>query len=527
MNTSIKKLVTMICLSCFTLAATQTMAATVFSEDFDASGGTLPGTFLSNSSGDANNVAQLEDIGGGDWAFVTQSGFSSPSSHQQSFFSTGSFARGDDIRCTFLAWGDPTKNSWQNIPFPSVASVNGPWRQNNTQISPSNQEACVSLWQHQPLRFSQAEWNTGSPLGTPYNNAWALANSKGSSILHQVGLGDTTGAYFQWSTDGGTTWNLEVDSRGQFGGTQATDLYLGWATSGAGVFIDEIVVETGPSPDLPGAPEPTPTPFPAPGPLLIEDFGAGPCDISNHWLVAIQDDPLFNGTGHLDIEEVAPGDCAVWTAGPSALSGATAQSVHGTNIHSFLSFDRGEDLRVTFRVWGDPSKMEPLCCWGGPFPANSMFGGPWHKGQFGLLFDNEAIVRYWGWNAVDKPHFSLPGDPWVGGEDQGTWMSNNWRTEFESSIDKATSMLIQVWLGNTHGAMLRWSKNDGTSWTVEHDFRGTESHGSGTSSNTVFLGWGTYSGAIFIDDIQVENNSRLGPPIGTPPPNGADTWVLY
>ncbi len=148
------------------------------------------------------------------------------------------FSRGENIRCTFLAWGDPSKNGWQGA-FPAVASVNGPWRKNNTEPAPNNsQEACFSLWLNQPLRFSQDEWNTGPPLSGSYNAAWANSEDKASAVLHRVTLGDEIGAKAEWSIDGGATWVEEVNSVGNSGGSQLDNLFLGFATSGAAVFID-------------------------------------------------------------------------------------------------------------------------------------------------------------------------------------------------------------------------------------------------------------------------------------------------
>ena len=86
-------------------------------------------------------------------------------------------------------------------------------------------------------------------------------------------------------------------------------------------------------------------------------------------------------------------------------------------------------------------------------------------------------------------------------------------------------MLIQVWLDDVDGAMMRWSDDDAHTWNLEHDFRGVAPLAA--SSTKVFAGWGPYSGAIFLDDIQIENNSRLGSTVGNPPPNAADSWMLY
>jgi len=233
-----------------------------------------------------------------------------------------------------------------------------------------------------------------------------------------------------------------------------------------------------------------------PGPLFEEDFNT--CEISGHWLVSIQDDTLDgSGFGAVDIFQVGAGDCAVSMHGPPAPS--LSSSDHTTNIHSFLNFDRGEDLRVTFRFWGDPANEMP---WGSAYPGNSQIGGPFHVDQFNLLFRQEAIIRYWDLTN-DRMHFAQPGEPWVPTEREETWMSTAFHDAFEAALSKAESVLVRVWLGDTEGAAVEYSTDDGVTWLPEHDFRGQPAFAAGKHSTTVFLGWGSYSGALVIDDIVV------------------------
>ena len=439
------------------------------------------------------NVAELELIDNGDYAFYTLNP-ELETSHNAWLYSDDSFTRGDNLRCTFLAWGDPSKNGWQGG-FPNVASINGPWRQSNTGIAPGNQEACISLWRNAPLLFSQNEWNAGHALSSAYNSAWLAATSKDNAILHRVTLGDTLGAAFDWSIDGGQTWHLERDTRETSGGNQS-EVYLGFATSGAAVFVDDILVETGPGGLDP--PVPTPTPFPDPGPLFYEDWVSG--EMNPHfWLVNVQ---THDGQGTAELEEVSPGDWAFYTLGPAA--GTTiAGADHTTRIYSEWGFDRGDDLRVTFKAWGDPSKES----WGGFFPHNSALLGPWHSDNSSLTYSNpEAMVRYWG----GQEEFAQPGDPWT----MSPKMSSGWNSVFYTATSKSLAMIFRVWLGDVHGAKIEWSL-DGETWIEEYDTRGTPSIGE--SHATAYLGWGTLASAVFIDDIVVENNHRyLTEPTPTP-----------
>jgi len=184
-------------------------------------------------------LGQVED---GDCAIYTVGGPNPADDHHAYFYSRDAFSRGGNLRCTFKTWGDPSKTSSHHGGFPQVAAINGPWRYTNAGIAPGNQEACVSLWLGQPMRFSQAEWDTGHIMSAPYTTVWLRSISESKAITVRVWLGDGQGAKCEWSTDNGNNWMQEIDTRGVSGGDHP-NVYLGFATVGGAVFIDDIVVE--------------------------------------------------------------------------------------------------------------------------------------------------------------------------------------------------------------------------------------------------------------------------------------------
>jgi len=181
---------------------------------------------------------ELEHLGGGDYAIFTLGGTDNNFEHGAHFHSKRSFPRGQNLRCTFKAWGDPSKTSWLGA-FPSAAMIAGPWRNSNNDFAYNDQEACVSLWQHQPLRFSQVEWNDGHIMTSAFNNAWVAATSKAKAVTIRVWLGNDIGAKCEWTTDG-TNWIEELDTRGA---SDHAEVFLGFSTYGGAVFIDDILVE--------------------------------------------------------------------------------------------------------------------------------------------------------------------------------------------------------------------------------------------------------------------------------------------
>jgi hypothetical protein len=217
--------------------------------------------------------------------------------------------------------------------------------------------------------------------------------------------------------------------------------------------------------------------------LFSENFSTGifnPVD----WSVS---DP---GNGQAVVADSGGGDFAAYTVGPSPYDFTDWQY----NFHSLASYPRGTDLRCTFKSWKDPTKPT----WAGAVNFGIM--GPFHLTGFNPLavYGNMAVTVEGG--AVPMQFNSK------GPFNQGTAVTVPLSTAFNASTTKATGVWIRVTLGNTSGGLLEWSTN-GVNYTVDTDNRDLVGHN--TAANVV-LGFGTHAGAVWIDDIVVENS--VAPP---------------
>ena len=80
-------------------------------------------------------------------------------------------------------------------------------------------------------------------------------------------------------------------------------------------------------------------------------------------------------------------------------------------------------------------------------------------------------------------------------------MGEDFDMAFKASTSKETSLLVRVWLGDDNGARCEWSHNNGGAWNEIYDDRGIA---ASFNMSPVYLGWGTFGCAVFIDDIYVE-----------------------
>jgi len=459
----------------------------------------------------SDGEAQLLDLGGGDWAFYT-SATSGTFQERNAFFSVDSFDRGNNIYCEFIAWGNLSLDGWQGN-FPLVASIDGPWRQvgadEHSPPSVPRVEAGVVEWINQPIRFGQGMWGMGPTLSSGYNSTWAGAIGKENAILHRVYLDDTLGARMQWSTDGGANWNLEVDSRGDFGGTQLTGIHVGFASFGAAVLIDDIrVVINDVNPPKPTPPDPN-----APGPMLCEDWNSGVVD-PGAWLVSLQLETMFESGQSVGLEEFDPvgfpGDFAMHTKGPdSSLTGSDSR----TNIYTFHAYPRGENVYCEFKCWGDNDRRG----WAGStIGSHYAINGPWHFGRGFLWHESEATIRYWNAYSAGPPvagqEFGQPGEAFNMGESQV--LSQAYHDAFVQATSREQCMQIRIELGSSNGASCEWrSPGIGiTDYQFEINNLGVPpQNATGVSHPNNFIGFGTYSGLMFYDDIKVLNNNSTGP----------------
>jgi hypothetical protein len=236
-------------------------------------------------------------------------------------------------------------------------------------------------------------------------------------------------------------------------------------------------------------PELAEQPYTPPDPVgfFEEDWNTGTID-GSMWIV---NNGQAEHESKCELEEIAPGDYAIYTEGPNITSGAD----HSTNFYSATPFQRGDNLRCSFRIWCDPSKT------GNWVSGSTVYGqvaGPWHSSNSGpAIFNPEAAIRYW-----NEHRFAQPGDEWHLG---GHPMSSAFNDALKATNSKQNSLMIRVWLGDEQGAMVEWSTNGGADWTEEIDTRGV----SGGTNPQAYLGWATYGCAVFIDDIVVQRDTEL------------------
>lgn len=242
---------------------------------------------------------------------------------------------------------------------------------------------------------------------------------------------------------------------------------------------------------------------------FTENWDSGAIDLRK-WIVSVGQSAIGS---KCQLEEVSPGDWAIFTEGP------TETTDHTNYFYANQAFRRGANLRCTFKTWIDPSKKEN---WVKGDPTQAQIGGPWHASQsFQALTDAEmtvlvarglselkvktivhpfnnpeAMVRYWG-----TPYFAQDGDDWPTGGDA---ISSAFVEAFEASSSKAGALTIRVWLGDQIGAKLEWSVDGGKTWKEEIDTR----QGRGGQHGKVYLGFATFGTAVFIDDVVVENDAH-------------------
>ena len=194
-------------------------------------------------------------------------------------YSQATYDRGDNIRCTFCFWGDPAANNW---PTPNGATsgsamddsegfgLEAPWHDSVRDNAPwQSCEACTLMWYNWdkagngPLWAHAGRWgNNDFDASANFKTAIESAMpNKANALYVRITLGNTQGALYEYSTDGGMTWIEEVDQRDGMdvdAPMTATDLMLGFIhIFRTHVFLDNIVVEDdnnvapppGPGPD--------------------------------------------------------------------------------------------------------------------------------------------------------------------------------------------------------------------------------------------------------------------------------------
>lgn len=241
--------------------------------------------------------------------------------------------------------------------------------------------------------------------------------------------------------------------------------------------------------------------------LLTEDFSSGSLD-AGKWLH--QNVPVGTGYPAQEVQDTTGGfalRCKSYAAAPSATS---AQSVNclwnisngGTAVFSQENFLRGDNLRITYRIWHAGDAVSGGIgggCMGGFYFGND---SDTYNRISGIL--SYGYGNYGGFKLNDAQN--AHGSPYDWGT-APTW--DEFNTAFPTFDSQANSALVRITLGNTSGAMIEASTDDGATWPMNVDHRDAASPGN--DATTVLIGFGALHGTsgdgLFIDDIVVENDA--------------------
>ncbi len=248
-------------------------AAPIFSDEFDS--GPLDLTNWVKGTGSANafqdhgdlsipasiasrflNVVTADgDING---ALLIADGIGNGSDYVYVEYQTP-ISRGNNVVAQFASWGNPAAPASVGgtvLPWTSVTTrPYGPW---HNDPDGSGTDGPVGLPQSFILggvgdggptnaRFiATSAWQSGPNIEQAFVDAWNAATDRVNAIWIRVWLGNTEGAYGEWSADAGATWNpfreegtgTVIDLRDMgVGGASATDpvyMAIGGPQSGGG-----------------------------------------------------------------------------------------------------------------------------------------------------------------------------------------------------------------------------------------------------------------------------------------------------
>jgi len=123
------------------------------------------------------------------------------------FYTDQPFSRGDNLRCSFRWWWVPEADPVLN----DYTAITGPWHsQPAGAVQPySDSEVMIDNFIVDVQRQDTMSWSesgavqSGPRFNTAFDTAVRSANSRATSILICVYLGDTGGGRAEWSTDNG------------------------------------------------------------------------------------------------------------------------------------------------------------------------------------------------------------------------------------------------------------------------------------------------------------------------------------
>jgi len=252
-------------------------------------------------------------------------------------------------------------------------------------------------------------------------------------------------------------------------------------------------------------------------PIFTENFNNASIDTSRWKVYRIAAGNTYS-TCKVIPESVRAGDMACKMRGSSTwaeVAGVSPFAGHANSWTSFLigkmTVTRGNNIRCTFKIWGDP--LDPA--WGtGP---NGPIAFPAHSGVFGPFQVPAASGAYLGplygyqeagiGSAFGKPAYDVqaPGTPsWLGGPS----MPAGFATAYNASYNKANAVNVRVWLGNVQGFAVEYATKG--PYSIAYDDLGT-TPGLKSWHTTCTLGFGTYLGPFFVDDIIIEDDTNLIP----------------
>lgn len=224
-------------------------------------------------------------------------------------------------------------------------------------------------------------------------------------------------------------------------------------------------------------------------PLFQEDWDSGSINTAV-WEVNVGNGT--NASASVELDLIGTDDYAIYTRGGGDWT---------TWFASTATFPRGNNLRITFTCWPDPSKSQPTEWAGVQQAVYGAVNGPWKDPvsyTAGAHAYPVASVLQPG-NGVH--YFSQTHNDWSGPGPYGPM--DDFKAAFEAATDKSNAPIVRVWLGDTMGAKCEWSDDQGTTWYEIADDRLT---GTTYTQDPARIAFGTYGCAVFIDDIIVEND---------------------
>ncbi len=246
--------------------------------------------------------------------------------------------------------------------------------------------------------------------------------------------------------------------------------------------------------------------------LFVETFSTGEVPDPTVWKVSDTPDEGLDFYLQEDVAGQGPGDGLLVIAG--TVEGGSPK--WGDQIYTLESFPRGENIRVSYRMWVK-------------FGTNALAGfhGGFHHTDSGPIYNTfEAGVDY---TYTDLRWGEAIGQGYPNGIQGGASLTGL-NSNFAAGNTKNGSLLIETTLGDERGARLGWYKTDRNS--VNNNFNASEIDTIGLMTQpggsrvtgdreSAHIGFGNNDnnfGSVYIDDIFIENDEIANP--GGP-------WVLY